>query len=62
MFELFDGYEAGFGLYYVDMEDIELKRYPKLSAHWYSDFLKGTTVGADPEGAIEFNQNPISYS
>ncbi|KAH7517072.1 hypothetical protein FEM48_Zijuj09G0023400 [Ziziphus jujuba var. spinosa] len=62
VFELFDGYDAGYGLYYVDMEDPNLKRYPKLSAHWYSDFLKGKTVGADPEGVSELNQNYISYS
>lgn len=62
VFELFDGYDAGYGLYYVDMEDPNLKRYPKLSAHWYSDFLKGKTVGSDPERVGELNQNYISYS
>ncbi|KAI3962639.1 hypothetical protein MKW92_041819 [Papaver armeniacum] len=41
-FELLDGYTSNFGLYYVDMiNDPDLKRYPKLSAHWYSNFLKG---------------------
>ncbi|MCL7028616.1 hypothetical protein MKW94_021777 [Papaver nudicaule] len=41
-FELLDGYTSNFGLYYIDMvNDPELKRYPKLSAHWYSNFLKG---------------------
>ncbi|RZC75621.1 hypothetical protein C5167_051104 [Papaver somniferum] len=41
-FELLDGYKSNFGLYYVDLvNDPELKRYPKLSAHWYSKFLKG---------------------
>ncbi|KAI3449487.1 hypothetical protein Pfo_006152 [Paulownia fortunei] len=39
--ELLDGYESAFGLYYVDLDDKEMRRYPKLSAHWYSDFLKG---------------------
>ncbi|XP_021749386.1 beta-glucosidase 11-like [Chenopodium quinoa] len=32
------GYE--FGLYYVDLDDPDLRRYPKLSAHWYSALLK----------------------
>ncbi|KAJ1402352.1 Glycosyl hydrolases family 1, N-terminal conserved site [Sesbania bispinosa] len=41
LFELLDGYRSSFGLYYVDREDPELKRYPKLSAKWYSRFLKG---------------------
>ncbi|GMN47078.1 hypothetical protein TIFTF001_016259 [Ficus carica] len=39
-FEMLDGYESGYGLYYVDLDDPNLKRQPKLSAHWYSDFLK----------------------
>ncbi|KAK9281422.1 hypothetical protein L1049_004324 [Liquidambar formosana] len=41
VFELLDGLESSYGLYYVDLEDPDLKRYPKLSAHWYSAFLKG---------------------
>ena len=44
LFELLDGYESSFGLYYVDRNDPDLKRYPKLSAKWYSRFLKGTTT------------------
>ncbi|KAK6269345.1 hypothetical protein POUND7_012320 [Theobroma cacao] len=33
VFELLDGYESGYGFYYVDLDDPDLKRYPKLSAH-----------------------------
>ncbi|KAJ4969280.1 hypothetical protein NE237_015981 [Protea cynaroides] len=40
-FELLDGYQSSFGLYYVDFNSPGLKRYPKLSAHWYSNFLRG---------------------
>ncbi|KAK4737272.1 hypothetical protein R3W88_000969 [Solanum pinnatisectum] len=40
-FELFNEYESAFGLYYVDLNDNELTRYPKGSARWYSNFLKG---------------------
>ncbi|KAK3011089.1 hypothetical protein RJ639_012167 [Escallonia herrerae] len=47
VFELLDGYESAFGLYYVDMDDKGLKRYPKLSAYWYSNSLKGGRVGLD---------------
>ncbi|CAL9000649.1 unnamed protein product [Prunus brigantina] len=38
--ELLNGYESSFGLYYIDLDDPDLKRQPKLSAHWYSQFLK----------------------
>ncbi|WRX33948.1 Glycoside hydrolase family 1 - like 10 [Theobroma cacao] len=32
VFELQDGYESSFGLYYVDLDGPDLTRYPKLSA------------------------------
>ena len=41
VFEMLDGYESGFGLFYVDLDDPDLRRQPKLSRHWYSNFLKG---------------------
>ncbi|TYG67466.1 hypothetical protein ES288_D05G078500v1 [Gossypium darwinii] len=44
LFELLDGYESSYGLYYVDLEDPGLRRVPKLSAKWYSEFLKGKYV------------------
>ncbi|CAH1447508.1 unnamed protein product [Lactuca virosa] len=44
LFELLDGYNSGFGLYYVDLDDKELTRYSKLSAHWYANFLKGKNM------------------
>ncbi|KAK3021044.1 hypothetical protein RJ639_047291 [Escallonia herrerae] len=47
VFELLDGYESSFGLYYVDLDDKGLKRHPKLSADWYSNFLKGGSIGPD---------------
>ncbi|XP_052191981.1 beta-glucosidase 11-like isoform X2 [Diospyros lotus] len=47
VFELVDGYESAYGLYYVDLDDKDLKRYPKLSSHWYSNFLKGKTISLD---------------
>ncbi|XP_077227093.1 beta-glucosidase 22-like [Tasmannia lanceolata] len=40
VFELLSGYQLRFGLYYVDFESKELTRQPKLSAKWYSNFLK----------------------
>ncbi|XP_057474306.1 beta-glucosidase 11-like isoform X2 [Actinidia eriantha] len=47
LFELLFGFEEGYGLYYVDLDDKDLKRYPKLSAHWYSNFLKGGNISLD---------------
>ncbi|KAF2319500.1 hypothetical protein GH714_016479 [Hevea brasiliensis] len=38
-FEWNIGYTSRFGLYYVDYND-DLKRYPKNSALWFTDFLK----------------------
>uniref|UniRef100_A0A2P2JV87 Beta-glucosidase 11 isoform X1 n=3 Tax=Rhizophora mucronata TaxID=61149 RepID=A0A2P2JV87_RHIMU len=52
--ELLDGYETGFGLYFVDLDDPDLRRYPKLSANWYSLFLKGNEVSLD--GIIELQK------
>lgn len=37
--EWFAGFTVRFGLNYVDYKD-GLKRYPKLSAQWYKNFLK----------------------
>ncbi|KAL8548660.1 hypothetical protein ACS0TY_007804 [Phlomoides rotata] len=41
--ELLVPYGSSFGLFYVDLDD-ELKRYRKLSALWYSDFLKEKSI------------------
>nr|XP_019706265.1 beta-glucosidase 22 isoform X3 [Elaeis guineensis] len=40
VFELLAGYWSRFGLYHVDFDDEKRERVPKLSAFWYSDFLK----------------------
>ncbi|KAI3679042.1 hypothetical protein L6452_38349 [Arctium lappa] len=47
LFELMDGYKSGYGMYYVDLNDKELTRYPKLSAHWYTSFLEGKNISQD---------------
>lgn len=52
-FELLDGYDSGFGLYYVDLDDKELTRYPKKSAHWYSNFLKGRRTSTNESIEVE---------
>ncbi|RWW06917.1 hypothetical protein GW17_00029721 [Ensete ventricosum] len=40
VFEFLAGFQSRFGLCYVDFEDRNRTRQPKLSALWYSDFLK----------------------
>ncbi|KAK9733674.1 hypothetical protein RND81_04G083400 [Saponaria officinalis] len=49
LYELNYGDEQNFGLYYVDFNDPNLSRYPKLSQHWYSGFLKGRNVTVTDE-------------
>ncbi|KAK7294714.1 hypothetical protein RJT34_17607 [Clitoria ternatea] len=54
-FEILNGYESSFGLYYVDLNDPSLRRQPKLSAKWYSDFLKRKPM--DPMISKEIEKN-----
>ncbi|XP_030970932.1 cyanidin 3-O-glucoside 5-O-glucosyltransferase (acyl-glucose)-like [Quercus lobata] len=60
LLELLDGFESSFGLYYIDMDDPDLKRQPKLSAHWYSHFLK--TKGVSSDGFIKLDKNLTAFS
>ncbi|KAK4282041.1 hypothetical protein QN277_013465 [Acacia crassicarpa] len=39
LFEILTGYQTSYGLYYIDLNDPNLKRQPKLSSKWYSEFL-----------------------
>ncbi|KAG7585181.1 Glycoside hydrolase family 1 [Arabidopsis thaliana x Arabidopsis arenosa] len=57
LYELIGGYEVGFGLYSVNFSDPHRKRSPRLSAHWYSDFLKGTTAFLGSQGITELQRN-----
>lgn len=43
VFEFIMGYQTRYGLYYVDFKDKNRPRQPKMSAHWYSNFMKGKT-------------------
>uniref|UniRef100_A0A0D3G6R0 Uncharacterized protein n=1 Tax=Oryza barthii TaxID=65489 RepID=A0A0D3G6R0_9ORYZ len=54
VFELLAGYHSPFGLHYVDFEDPNLPRQPKLSAHWYSKFLRDSH--ATTEAALNFTR------
>ena len=40
LFELLAGYESKYGLYRVDFDDERRPRQARLSARWYSGFLK----------------------
>ncbi|KFK37528.1 hypothetical protein AALP_AA4G268700 [Arabis alpina] len=63
LYELLIGFEASFGMYYVNFSDPNLKRSPKLSAHWYSAFLKGnnnTFLGS--QGITQLQSNFSSSS
>ncbi len=60
LFEMLDGYESSYGLYFVDLDDPDLKRQPKLSAHWYSNFLKRKNISSD--GYIEIQKNLSTVS
>ena len=65
VFELLDGYRSSFGLYYVDRDDPHLKRHPKLSAYWYSSFLKSgrsSSTAFIDNGSIPFEHYPSSAS
>ncbi|PIA61389.1 hypothetical protein AQUCO_00300730v1 [Aquilegia coerulea] len=53
LFELTQGEKFSFGLYYVNFSDPDLKRQPKLSAHWYSGFLKGGNISSDGINVLE---------
>ncbi|RCV34501.1 hypothetical protein SETIT_7G164200v2 [Setaria italica] len=53
-FEWTSGYTQRLGLYHVDLKTLE--RTPKLSAKWFSEFLKGgSLVGTRPR-----KENPQS--
>ncbi|KAK7339902.1 hypothetical protein VNO77_20588 [Canavalia gladiata] len=58
-FELLCGYESSYGLYYVDMDDPSLRRQPKLSAEWYSNFLNRKPM--DPKITKEIEKNAHAF-
>ncbi|XP_058734426.1 beta-glucosidase 11-like [Vicia villosa] len=57
VFELLGGYEASYGLYYIDMKDPTLKRQPKLSSVWYTNFLNNRTMDSKITMKIEKNSS-----
>ncbi|EOA16469.1 hypothetical protein CARUB_v10004624mg [Capsella rubella] len=57
LYELVKGYEFSFGLYSVNFSDPHRKRSAKLSAHWYSAFLKGNTTFLGSQGILQLQRN-----
>ncbi|KAG2331980.1 hypothetical protein Bca52824_003160 [Brassica carinata] len=57
LYELLSGYKFSFGLYSVNFSDPHRKRSPKLSAHWYSAFLKGNTNFLDSQDIMQLQSN-----
>ncbi|KAG7994971.1 hypothetical protein I3843_01G085600 [Carya illinoinensis] len=62
LLELLDGYQSSFGLYYIDLDDPDIRRQPKLSAHWYSHFLKRKGFNSDGFVELEKNLSALSYT
>ncbi|XP_040991677.1 beta-glucosidase 11-like [Juglans microcarpa x Juglans regia] len=62
LLELLDGYQSSFGLYYIDLDDPDIRRQPKLSAHWYSHFLKRKGFNSDGFIELEKNLSALSYT
>ncbi|KAG7546618.1 Glycoside hydrolase family 1 [Arabidopsis suecica] len=60
LYELVKGYEFSFGLYSVNFSDPHRKRSPKLSAHWYSAFLKGNNTFLGSQGIMQMQRNSSS--
>nr|XP_025633765.1 beta-glucosidase 11-like isoform X2 [Arachis hypogaea] len=59
VFELLSGYEFTYGLYYIDLKDPTLRRQPKLSSVWYSNFLNNRTM--DPMVAMQIEKKNPYY-
>ncbi|CAI8600920.1 unnamed protein product [Vicia faba] len=57
VFELLGGYESSYGIYYIDLKDPTLRRQPKLSSVWYSNFLNNRTMDSKITMKIEENSS-----
>ncbi|KAJ4969499.1 hypothetical protein NE237_016200 [Protea cynaroides] len=56
LFELFDGFNTTFGLYYVDFKDPDLKRYARFSAYCYRQLNRASASLM----AVKLNRSPCS--
>ncbi|TKW17368.1 hypothetical protein SEVIR_5G361850v4 [Setaria viridis] len=53
MFEFGSGFRSQYGLYRVDFEDEALPRQARLSARWYSEFLKNKEIQISEENELD---------
>ncbi|EMS58072.1 Beta-glucosidase 3 [Triticum urartu] len=56
LFELLSGYQSRYGLYRVDFANERLRRQARLSARWYSGFLKHNGTSALAPRTTQMNQ------
>ncbi|CAL5094553.1 unnamed protein product [Urochloa decumbens] len=61
VFELLGGYYLRYGLHHVDFRDPDLPRQPKLSARWYSKFLR-SEVGINIESMISTDASHMLHN
>lgn len=59
VFELLAGYNSRYGIYHVDFQNPELPREPKLSARWYSKFLRNE-IGINIETVLDTDESSDS--
>ncbi|XP_020589520.1 beta-glucosidase 22-like isoform X2 [Phalaenopsis equestris] len=62
VFEYLGGYQSSCGLYHVDFNDELRPRTPKLSAHWYYNFLKNNSEALFSMERTEDLQNLLHSS
>ncbi|XP_057458108.1 beta-glucosidase 11-like isoform X2 [Lotus japonicus] len=60
MFEVLNGYESSYGLYFIDLKDPALRRQSKLSSVWYSNFLNNGNIPKVTIMDIEKNASVLS--
>ncbi|RLN24925.1 beta-glucosidase 5-like [Panicum miliaceum] len=53
VFEYLTGFKSHYGLYCVDFEDQALPRQARLSARWYSEFLKNKEIQIREENELD---------
>ena len=53
VFEYLTGFKSHYGLYRVDFEDQALPRQARLSARWYSEFLRNKEIQIREENELD---------